>query len=50
MSLTFLPITPELEFDCSNYEAISGLLMEVVESTLALGNPPRSGTGVPDRR
>lgn len=32
--MTLLPITPELEFDCSNYDAVSGILMEVIESTL----------------
>ncbi len=38
MPLTFLPITPELEFDCSNYEAVSQVMMDAIESTLALNN------------
>jgi ribosomal-protein-alanine N-acetyltransferase len=38
--MTLLPITPELEFDCSNYETVSGLLMEVIESTLERGSGP----------
>jgi [ribosomal protein S5]-alanine N-acetyltransferase len=36
MSLRYLPITPELEFDCSNYEAVSQVMMDAIESTLAL--------------
>jgi RimJ/RimL family protein N-acetyltransferase len=44
MSLTFLPVTPELEFDCSNYDAVSQVMMDAIESTLALGNSlPWSG-------
>ena len=39
MPLTFLPITNELEFDCSNYEAVSEVLMPAIESTLAQENP-----------
>ncbi len=38
--MTLLPITPELEFDCSNYDTISGILMEVIESTLERGTAP----------
>lgn len=38
MNLTFLPITPELEFDCSNYDAVSQVMMDAIESTLALNN------------
>jgi RimJ/RimL family protein N-acetyltransferase len=38
MPLKFLPITPELEFDCSNYHAVSQIMMEAIESTLALNN------------
>ena len=38
--MTLLPITPELEFDCSNYDTVSGLLMEVIESTLERGSEP----------
>ena len=44
MPLTFLPITPELEFDCSNYDAVSQVMMDAIESTLALNNTlPWSG-------
>lgn len=39
MPLTFLPVTPELEFDCSNYDAVSQVMMDAIESTLALNNP-----------
>jgi len=40
MTLTLLPITPDMEFDCSNYDAVSTILMEVIESTLAMKIPP----------
>jgi len=44
MPLTYLPITPELEFDCSNYETVSQVMMDAIESTLALNNAlPWSG-------
>lgn len=38
--MTLLPITPDLEFDCSNYDTVSGILMEVIESTLERGSVP----------
>lgn len=38
MPLTYLPVTPELEFDCSNYDAVSQVMMDAIESTLALNN------------
>lgn len=40
MNLIFLPVTSDMEFDCSNYEAVSGVMMDAIESTLALQNPP----------
>lgn len=44
MPLTYLPITPELEFDCTNYAAVSQVMMDAIESTLALNNTlPWSG-------
>ena len=44
MSLTYLPVTADLEFDCSNYEVFSKVMMEAIEATLAMGNPqPWSG-------
>lgn len=44
MSLTFLPVTADMEFDCTNYEAVSAVMMEAIEMTLAMGNPqPWSG-------
>jgi RimJ/RimL family protein N-acetyltransferase len=38
MNLTFLPITPDLEFDCSNYDAVSQIMMDAIQSTLAQNN------------
>lgn len=38
MPLTFLPVTPDLEFDCSNYDAVAQVMMDAIESTLALNN------------
>ncbi len=38
--MTLLPITRDLEFDCTNYDTISGILMEVVESSLEMGTAP----------
>lgn len=38
--MTLLPITPDLEFDCSNYAAVSGVMMEVIEASLAMANTP----------
>ncbi len=52
MPLTFLPITQDLEFDCSNYDAVAQVMMDAIESTLALGNTlPWSGylAQTPDR-
>ena len=44
MSLIYLPVSADLEFDCSNYETVSSYLMEAIETTLAMGNPhPWSG-------
>jgi ribosomal-protein-alanine N-acetyltransferase len=44
MQLTFLPITPDLEFDCTNYDTVAEVLMDAIHSTLALKNePPWSG-------
>lgn len=44
MALNYLPVTAELEFDCTNYETISTVLMEAIEATLAMGNEqPWSG-------
>ncbi|WP_193214076.1 GNAT family N-acetyltransferase [Luteolibacter marinus] len=39
-TLTFLPITPELEFDCTNYEAVAEVMMDALRATLAYDNPP----------
>lgn len=42
--LTFLPISHELEFDCTNYDAVSEVLMPVIEATLDRNNvQPWSG-------
>ena len=38
--MTLLPITRDLEFDCTNYDTISGILMEVVESSLEMETTP----------
>ena len=44
MSLNYLPVTADLEFDCSNYEVISKVLMEAIEATLSMGHAhPWSG-------
>lgn len=39
MSLLFLPVSADMEFDCSNYDTVSGVLMEALEATLAMGHP-----------
>lgn len=38
--MTLLPISPDLDFDCSNYDAVSGVMMEVIEDSLAMANTP----------
>ena len=40
MTPTIIPITPEMEFDCTNYEAVSEILMDVINGTVAMGNTP----------
>lgn len=39
MTTKLIPITPDLEFDCVNYEAVSGILMDVINATVAMANP-----------
>lgn len=40
MTPKLIPITPDMEFDCTNYEAVSGILMDVINGTVAMGNAP----------
>jgi len=40
MPLQLLPITPDLDFGCHNYEAISEILMDVIHGTLDMGTTP----------
>jgi RimJ/RimL family protein N-acetyltransferase len=40
MTLQLIPITPDLDFGCHNYEAISELLMDVINGTLETGTTP----------
>jgi RimJ/RimL family protein N-acetyltransferase len=35
--MILLPIHRELEFDCSNYGEVASVMMEVIESSLAMG-------------
>ena len=43
MALTLLPITPDIDFGCHNYDAISEILMDVLNSTIETGNTPPWG-------
>jgi len=44
MTLRFIPVTPDLDFGCHNYEVISEILMDVINGTLEMGlTPPWCG-------
>lgn len=40
MTLSLLPITPDLDFGCHNYQQVSDILMDVINSTVAMENTP----------